>query len=396
MKHSWATLFLCSSISLLALAQGPSTHAPWLDNPTTIQEPIPVAPQTQGALRDFTFSTDSTKNAPAPWIKDIASNYSRQASPVGEAAANAIDFDLQVFISSGMPDGVLRSLFKQALDEGATRVRFVVRGFEPQKLGELMKKLRMLLPDPYKDDILVEIDPNAFRAYNVQQVPVYLVKNQDKWYSLKGAISLDGAREQVRKGGAYSSGELYAIAEPDVLSIVEDRAQKYDWESAFTRARERAGANLKPHFDLPTVIADAIDYYVPTFTVPEDVTGPGPDGKGTVLLGKAGQEIRLLDYTKLQVPMIALDATDARQVKMVQGWLTRPEYKNADVFIVGSEMPSPGATVPMEILSKQLNRPVFPLFKRLGERMGVQAVPAIIEQEGDRLRIRYFNPQPRS
>lgn len=351
-------------------------------------------------MRDFTFQNhghSASPSSPAPWVKEIADNYTKQASPVGEASAQAIDYDVQVFISAGMPEGVLRSLFKQALDEGASRVRFVVRGFEPQKLGVLMKKLRMLLPDPYKDDILVEIDPNAFRAYSVQQVPVYLVKNKDKWYSLKGAISLEGAREQVRKGGTYSSGEMYAIEEPDVLSIVEERAQKYDWESAFARARARAGANLKPHFDLPTVVADATDYYVPTFTVPEDVTGPGPDGKGTVVLGRAGQEIRLLDYTKLQVPMIALDATDPNQIRMVQGWLTRPEYKNADVFIVGSDLQSPGATVPMEGLVKLFNnRPVFPLFKRLGERMGVQAVPAIIEQEGDRLRIRYFNPNPKS
>ena len=108
-------------------------------------------------------------------------SYSNQVSPEGETATNALDFDVQIFISSGMPEGVLRSLFRQALDEGAKRVRFVVRGFEPQKVGELLKKLRMLLPDPYKDDVLVEVDPNAFRAYNVTEVPVYLVKNKDKW-----------------------------------------------------------------------------------------------------------------------------------------------------------------------------------------------------------------------
>ena len=86
-------------------------------------------------------------------------SYSKQVSPEGESATNALDFDVQIFISSGMPEGVLRSLFRQALDEGAKRVRFVVRGFEPQKVGELLKKLRMLLPDPYKDDVLVEVDP---------------------------------------------------------------------------------------------------------------------------------------------------------------------------------------------------------------------------------------------
>ena len=320
-------------------------------------------------------------------------SYSKQVSPEGETATNALDFDVQIFISSGMPEGVLRSLFRQALDEGAKRVRFVVRGFEPQKVGELLKKLRMLLPDPYKDDVLVEVDPNAFRAYNVTEVPVYHVKNKDKWYSVKGTVSIDGARERARKGGNYKAGELYAIAEPDILSVIEERSKKYDWEGAFARARSRAAQNLKPNFDLPTVVQDSTDYFVPTFTVPEDVTGPGPDGKGTVVLAKEGQTFRLLDHTKLQVPVIAVDATDERQVRLVQSWLRRPEYKAADVFIVGSTIQSPGGGVAMEDLVRKFNRPVFPLFKRLGERFGIQAVPAIVEQDGDRLRIRYFNPQ---
>jgi conjugal transfer pilus assembly protein TraW len=326
-------------------------------------------------------------------MQDMRESYSKQVSPEGETATNALDFDVQIFISSGMPEGVLRSLFRQALDEGAKRVRFVVRGFEPQKVGELLKKLRMLLPDPYKDDVLVEVDPNAFRAYNVTEVPVYLVKNKDKWYSVKGTVSIDGARERARKGGNYKAGELYAIAEPDILSVIEERSKKYDWEGAFARARSRAAQNLKPNFDLPTVVQDSTDYFVPTFTVPEDVTGPGPDGKGTVVLAKEGQTFRLLDHTKLQVPVIAVDATDERQVRLVQSWLRRPEYKAADVFIVGSTIQSPGGGVAMEELVRKFNRPVFPLFKRLGERFGIQAVPAIVEQDGDRLRIRYFNPQ---
>lgn len=328
-----------------------------------------------------------------PWAQELRDNRTKEVTQGSEVANATIDFDLQVFISAGMPEGVLRSLFRQALDEGGKRVRFVVRGFEPQKVGELLKKLRMLLPDPYKDDVLVEVDPNAFRTYNVQQVPVFLVKTGEKWFSVKGAVSLDGARERARKGGTYSAGELYAIAEPDILSVIEERSRKYDWQTAFARAQARAASNMKPQFDLPTVVADANEYFVPTFTVPQDITGPSPDGKGTVVFAKEGQVIRLLDYTKLHGPIIAIDASDMRQVRLAQAWLRRPEYRNADVFIVGSTTDAPSGQVPMEDLSRKFNRPVFPLVKRLGERFGIQAVPAIVEQEGDRLRLRYVNPQ---
>ena len=393
MKHSWATLFLCSSLPLLAAAQSAGARAPWLNNPHQVNEPVQLQPQAQGTLRDYGIS--SNPGAPAPWVKDMRESYTKQVSPQGETASGAMDFDIQIFISTGMPEGVLRSLFRQALDGDTKKIRFVVRGFEPQRVGELLQKLRMLLPDPYKDDVLVEVDPNAFRSYNVTEVPVYLVKNKekDKWFAVKGAVSIDGARERVNKGGNYQAGELYAIAEPDILSIIEERSKKYDWESAFARARTRAAQNLKPNFDLPTVVQDSTDYFSPTFTVPEDVTGPGKDGKGTVVLAKEGQTFRLLDHTKLQVPVIAMDATDERQVRLVQSWLKRPEYRTADVFIVGSSAQAKGDVVVMEDLVRKFNRPVFPLFKRLGERFGLQAVPAIVEQDGDRLRIRYFNPQ---
>lgn len=390
MKHFWATLFLCSSLPLLAAAQGADSRAPWQDNKHQVTKPVQMQPSAQGTLRDYGITSVP---APAPqWTSELRDQYKQSVNSEQENGALP-DFDMQVFISAGMPDGVLRSLFRQSLDEGGKRVRFVVRGFEPQKVGELVHKLRMHLPDPYKDEVLVEVDPNAFRAYGVTSVPVYLVKNKDKWFSVRGAVSLDGARAIARKGGNYKSGESYAVAEPDILSVIEDRAKKYDWEGAFARARTRAAQNIKPSFDLPTVVQDSTDYFVPTFTVPEDVTGPGPNGKGSVVLAKAGQTFNLLQHTRLQVPVIAIDAGDERQIQLVSAWLKRPEYRSADVFIVGSMPGAPTGSVVMEELVKKFNRPVFPLVKRLGDRFGLQAVPAIVEQEGERLRIRYFNPQ---
>lgn len=41
-------------------------------------------------------------------MQDMRESYSKQVSPEGETATNALDFDVQIFISSGMPEGVLR------------------------------------------------------------------------------------------------------------------------------------------------------------------------------------------------------------------------------------------------------------------------------------------------
>lgn len=126
--------------------------------------------------------------------------------------------------------GVLRHLFKQALAGDTKRIRFVVRGFEPQKIGVLLNKLRKMLPDPYKDEVVVEIDPNAFRAYSVDAVPVYLVKDpqKSKWFEIRGTRAWTLPASSCVKG-ELQRGDLYPIAEPDILSVLEERAKKYDW-----------------------------------------------------------------------------------------------------------------------------------------------------------------------
>ena len=82
---------------------------------------------------------------------------------------------------------------------------------------------------------------------------------------------------------------------------------------------------------------------------------------------------------------------------MVRRWIAQPENKHADLFVVGGEGlqsrdPSKPATVE---LSEAFNRPVYPMLSKLSERFGVDAVPAIVAQEGARLRIRYFDPEAR-
>jgi len=385
-------LFLCSS-SIAWSADQAETRAPWLNNLPSASQQTKIAPQQPalGSMRDFLMQSGQK----AGWMDEAKQRLQSHAAQ-SEASRRAPeqDFDMQVFISAGMPEGVLRQLFKQALARDPKRIRFVVRGFEPQKVGALLSKLRRLLPDPYSDDVIVEVDPNAFRAYAVDAVPVYLVKDKEKskWFEIRGTASLELAQEFAHRGGSYNAGDLYPIAEPDILAVIEERARKYDWEPAMKRAQARAAQNLRPTFDLPTSSRNATAYFTPSFTAPHDITSPGQQGKGEVVLARGGQTFALLDYTRLQVPVLVFDATDPRQVRMVRRWIERPEYKGADLFVVGSGAPARDSkTTVTSDLQQSLRRPVFPMPRRLAERFGVDAVPAIVEQEGQRLRIRYFD-----
>lgn len=301
------------------------------------------------------------------------------------------DISLVVFISEGIPDGVLRHLFKQAFDEPQGTIRFVLRGFEPQKLGALIRRLRSLFPDPTADHIIIDIDPQLYRTYHVEAVPVYLVKeDDDRWYEVQGAISLDGAREAVRKRSHLVMGELYSIREPDILSVIEARARDYDWGAAMKRAQYRMANRLSPSFDLPTVTRSTVEYFEPTFTVPHDIKVPSEDGINDRLLVKSGTRIRILDHTTLDVPIIVFDPSDKRQVKLVHHWVSN-DYKNADLFVVGAGQGIGENPLSIAVL-KGLKRPTYPWIGRMTDRFGVRAVPAIVEQEGKYLKIHYVDP----
>ncbi len=328
-------------------------------------------------------------------MEEALARYQKRAP---QATAPTIDFDMQVFISTGIPEGALRELFRQAWEEPAGRVRFVLRGFEPQRLGELIGTLRGMFPEPKAEHIVIEIDPNAFRAYQVEVVPVYLVKEdaqtqEERWFEVDGMISLEGARENVRRRGPLVIGELYPIAEPDILAVIEARARDYDWSAALARAQARAAKNLSPMFDLPTVTQDAESFFTPLFTVPHDIVIPAHEAEPEHVLARAGQQFNVLDYTRLQVPIIVFDASDPRQRHLVKSW-TQDAYKHADLFYVGAVEPMDGEPAQV-VLAKALKRPVYPWFGRMTDRFGVRAVPAIVEQEGKQLRIRYVRPNDR-
>lgn len=359
-----------------------SARQPWADRNDLVPSSAPIQPQSPRPLPDFMAAPARAET----WMDSATDRYREQA-PARSAAE--IDYTMQVFISEGIPAGALRQLFRQALDEPPGRVRFVLKGFEPQKLGALIGRLRKLFPDPQSDSILIEIDPEAFRTYQVESVPVFLVKDGQDWYEVQGMISLEGAREHVRQRGSLVVGELYTVKEPDILAVIEERARDYDWSAALARAQARVANKLTPQFDLPTVTRSAETTFVPVFTVPEDIVIPAHGDQPETPLARAGTRYNVLDFTRLQAPIIVFDASDPRQQRLVQQWIAG-DYAQADLFVVGA---TPVGNQPGTVaLAQQLQRPVYPWFGRMTDRFGVRAVPAIVDQVGDHLRIRYVEP----
>lgn len=175
-------------------------------------------------------------------------------------------------------------------------------------------------------------------------------------------------------------GPTYKIAEPDMLDWIENKVRaKVESGEALKHMQERAAA-IKEKLTNPvalTTVSKALinktSYYDPTFLVEENVL----DDKGAILV-PAGTTINPLDRVGLSRTLIFFDARDASQVAFAKKYIDQVAGLTQPILVGGSYFD----------LMKAWNTPVY--FDQQGSlvrRFAIGHVPAIVRQEGRRLRI---------
>ncbi len=173
------------------------------------------------------------------------------------------------------------------------------------------------------------------------------------------------------------AGATYGIAEPDVLAEIEHAAASVDWEKKFPAEKfEQAVRDYKPKDiagDLPKASKTKTYLADQKFVLPFDI----PDKDGNVIYPK-GYTFNPLDYMEpLDGGWVVIDGSDPLQVR----WLKKSEYiqdMRVDVLLTGGNWPE---------VERALGRVVYYLTKPLAERLGVRAVPSVVVQEGNAMRV---------
>lgn len=106
------------------------------------------------------------------------------------------EIQIIVFVSFSMPKESIKTLFKDA--EMYKNVRFVLRGFVNDSMEETVKKVQ-------DDEGVLDIDPDIFEKYQIEQVPTFLwVKGDQNLGKISGNITLTYAqqifKEKIEKG----------------------------------------------------------------------------------------------------------------------------------------------------------------------------------------------------
>ena len=175
-------------------------------------------------------------------------------------------------------------------------------------------------------------------------------------------------------------GTTYEITEADMLEWIEQRvtakvasgeALRYQQQQA--EKIKRKLLNPEPLRSVTRAARNRTQYYDPTFTVEENIVNE----RGQILVA-AGTTMNPLNRIGLSRPLVFFDARDKNQVAFAKRFLDSRAGLAKPILVGGSYFE----------LMKKWDTPVY--FDQQGaliRKLGIQHVPAIVSQEGIRLRI---------
>ena len=175
-------------------------------------------------------------------------------------------------------------------------------------------------------------------------------------------------------------GPTYPVAEKNLLDVIMARLRAKEASGELKRheqeARDRAAYavnNPRPVDGLRRAQAARTFYFDPSFTLQSNVV----DATGAVLF-PAGTRKNPLEVVSLSKHLLFFDARDPGQVTRARELIEHYQGKVKPILVGGSYLD----------LMKRWNKPVFyDQDGTLVRKFGIAAVPAIVSQEGQRLRI---------
>lgn len=184
----------------------------------------------------------------------------------------------------------------------------------------------------------------------------------------------------VTMARAETVGTTYPIAEPDMLKEIERTLREKEKSGELAKLQqeaikrsEQAATNPKPVDGLRRTQEPRTYYFDPTVVANRRISTP--DGKVIV---EPGQRFNPLDQLSLPQWLIFFDARDAAQVRKAEALMKQADGRAKPILTGGSYID----------IQKRWQRPVF--FDQAGvlvRKLGIKQVPAVVTQEGKRLRI---------
>lgn len=180
-------------------------------------------------------------------------------------------------------------------------------------------------------------------------------------------------------------GPIYDIAERDLIDVIQAkllRAQKSGElariETDYKRHIIASLEQPKPVAGIGPAQAASTHYIDPTWTLDRDVV----DDRGKLLYPK-GTRINPFDYDRLPRSLLFLDESDNRQVVFAKAFIDRSPVPVKPILIAGE---------PFKLMREWKREVYFDQGGALSKRLEITHSPALVTQEGKRLRIDEIRP----
>jgi conjugal transfer pilus assembly protein TraW len=183
-----------------------------------------------------------------------------------------------------------------------------------------------------------------------------------------------------------TQGHSYQITEQEFLQMIAERLKKIDMK----KEQEKMQKVVRDRVENPRAI-EAVKpatstrsfYFDPTYTLDKDVVLPC--GK---ILHRAGTQVNPLEHMDLNRRLLFIDARRIEQVKWLREELDKPLPDQKDpvedrVILVGG---SP-STLKKLLKDEHKNKVYFDQNGELTTRFGITGSPAVVVQDGLRLKI---------
>ena len=175
-------------------------------------------------------------------------------------------------------------------------------------------------------------------------------------------------------------GPVYAIAEPSLLEVIHTRLHELDASGALARLQHESQTRITREIADPIPVTGITKttqarsfHFDPSIEVPYPIT----DAEGRVLVAP-GTRVNPLDTVSLSRPLLFIDARDEAQINRAERLLDAHGGVLKLILTGGSYLD----------LMRRLKQTVF--FDQQGSltaKLGIRHVPALVTQDGKRLRI---------
>ena len=174
-------------------------------------------------------------------------------------------------------------------------------------------------------------------------------------------------------------GQTYEIAEPDMLQGFYSKLRQAEANGkmaeveAEMKQRFIDHANRPKGIELPRAEEHRVYYYDPSTVLTQDIV----DHEGNVLW-PAGTKVNPLDYVAMSQQWLFFNSDDPEQAAWAQDYLHRYPNQVRPILIQGAVL---------ELAKAWDTRLYFDQHGTFVEKFGIKRVPAILSQEGKKLRI---------